>query len=77
MRSDARENPIHENTKEGINNILNYGHEVDDYRLPSPQKNPCLQEIITNQYIKRDGNGVEYTIVGPNTVDQTQKNLTG
>ena len=29
-----------------------------------PRTNPALQKILTNQYIKRDGNGVVYTIGG-------------
>ena len=36
--------------------------------------NPTLKEILTNQYIKRDGNGVAYTILGQQAVDKMQKN---
>ena len=34
--SNDHETPIHENTREGINDLLDNGHEVDDDRLPDP-----------------------------------------
>ena len=40
-------------------------------------KNPALQEILKDNYIKRDVNGVSYTIGGQPTVDKIQKNLIG
>ena len=42
-----------------------------------PKTNPALQEIPTNRYIKMDGNGVAYTIVGQQAVDNMHKNLMG
>ena len=38
--SDARETLIHETTQEGINNLLDDGHEVNYYRLPYPKNKP-------------------------------------
>ena len=38
-------------------------------------KNPSLQDIVNNQYIKMEVNGVAYTIVGQQAVDEMQKNL--
>ena len=38
--SDARETLIHETTQEGINNLLDDGHEFNDYRLPDPDSKP-------------------------------------
>ena len=60
--SDSRETPIHATTREGKNDLLYDDHKVDDDRLPSPKKNPDLQEILTDQYIKRYVNRVACTI---------------
>ena len=46
-----------------------------DFQLP--KSNPALQEILTNQYINRYGNGVTYTIGGHPTVDKIQKKMMG
>ena len=73
--SYASETPIHETNKEDINDLLSSGHEVDDDRPPAPKKNPALQEILNDKYIKRDVNGVAYTIGGRPTFDKIQKNL--
>ena len=37
--------------------------------------NQALQVILTNQYIKRDGNIMAYTIGGQQALDEMQKNL--
>ena len=37
IRSDACETPIHENTREGIIDLLCDDHEVDDDRIPDPK----------------------------------------
>ena len=37
-----------------------------------PRTNPALQGILTAHYIKRDGNGVAYTIGGQQDVDEMQ-----
>ena len=37
-----RENPIHETTREGINDLLADVHEVDDDRFPAPDNKPSL-----------------------------------
>ena len=42
-----------------------------------PITNPYPQAILTEQYIKRDVNGVAYTIGGHQAVDEMQKNLMG
>ena len=38
-----------------------------DFQIP--RTNLALQEILTGQYTKRDGNGVAYTIGGHQAVD--------
>ena len=38
--SDARKTPIHATTLEGINDLLDDGHEVDDDRLPANENKP-------------------------------------
>ena len=40
-------------------------------------KNPALQAILTDQYIKRDGNRVTYTIGVKQDVDEMQRNFMG
>ena len=42
-----------------------------DFHLPRTK--PSLQEILTDQYINRYGNGVAHTIGGKPTVDKMQK----
>ena len=42
-----------------------------------PRKKPSLQEIPTDQYIKRDENGVTYTTGGQVAVDKMHQNLIG
>ena len=42
-----------------------------------PRKNPGLQWILTDHYIKRYGNGMAYIIVGKQAVDKVQKTLMG
>ena len=74
---DASKTPIHETNQEDINDLLASGHEVDNDRPPATEKNPSLQEILNDQYIKRDVNGVAYTIGGRPTFDKIQKNLMG
>ena len=56
--SDARETPIHATNQDDINYILDDGYEVDDDRLPYPEKNSPLQAILNNQYINRYENKV-------------------
>ena len=48
---------------------------IADFQLP--RTNPALQEIMTDQHIKRYGNVVAYTIGGKQTVDEMQQNLMG
>ena len=38
--SYARETPIHETTREGINDLLDDGYEVNDDRLPDQNNKP-------------------------------------
>ena len=40
-----------------------------------PRSKTALQEIPTNKYIKRDENGMAYTIGGQPTFNDMQKNL--
>ena len=40
-----------------------------------PRTNPAVQEILTDQCIKRYGNGVAYTIGGQQAVNNMQKKL--
>ena len=39
--------------------------------------NTSLEVILINQYIKRDGNGVVYTIGGQKDVNEMQQTLMG
>ena len=74
---DVRETHICATTREDINNLLYDVNEAYDDRLPAPEKNSSLHEILTYQYINRDLNGVLYTIVGKHTVKKMQQNLMG
>ena len=42
VKSDARDIPIRATTREDINALLEYGYEVNDDRLPTPQKKQAL-----------------------------------
>ena len=54
IRSDACETPIHESTKEDINDLLDSGHEVDDDRIPDTKNKPIptvdTVKILLNPY---------------------------
>ena len=51
------------------------GYEVDDDQQPSPDKNQELEVVLTDQYRKKDGCGMEYTIVCKFNYGDMQKNL--
>ena len=46
-----------------------------DFHLPITYQS--IQEKLTNRYIKRDGNGMTYTIGGHQAVNQMQQKLMG
>ena len=50
-----RENPIHETTREGINDLLADVHEVDDDRFPAPDNKPSLTGTEMEWHIPQEG----------------------
>ena len=45
-----------------INALLAYGYEVDDNRVPAPDKNQVLQATLTNHYVDGNVNIITYTL---------------
>ena len=55
---DTRETPMHATTREYINPLMTDGYEVENDRLPAPEKNQAPEVILHGNYIKGYGLGM-------------------
>ena len=70
VKYDAQDTPINETTREDRNNFLKDAHKIDDDIIPDTEKNQVLHVKLTHRYMKRDVNGMAYTIGGQQAINK-------